>query len=199
MPSTQTRPGRAAPLAPDDRRRAIIDAVTPLLVADGTSVTTRQMAEAAGVAEGTIFSVFPDKSAVVRAVLEASMDPAPVCDALAAIEETAPLHEQLSIAARAVEERSRRIWALGPLLRTLADPDHAGRLPAFVTESGEAIMQALTSLLERHRDRLRVEPSRAAIAFRGLMFANGYPTVGPRERLDTDELIDLLLSGIAAT
>ena len=49
---------RAAPLSPDERRRAIVDAVLPLLIEHGRAVTTRQMAEAAGIAEGTIFRVF---------------------------------------------------------------------------------------------------------------------------------------------
>ena len=193
---TQTRPKRAAPLSPDERRRAIIDAVTPLFVADGAAVTTRQIAAAAGVAEGTIFSVFPDKATVIRAVLEASMDPRPVQQGLAGIHPDAPLRLQLAVAARVIEERSRRIWALGPLLRQLSDPADPGQLPPFVIESREAIMGALTALLERHRGRLRVEPARAAVAFRALMFANDYPTVAPNDRLEIDELVDLLLEGI---
>lgn len=198
MTPTETRSERtrrATPMSPDERRRAIVDLVTPLFVAHGPTVTTRQMAEAAGVAEGTIFSVFPDKTAIIRAVLEASMEPGPVCAALAAIDPDSPLRNQLGLAAQVVEARSRRIWALGPLLRQITDPDDHG-IPRFVAESGEVVMQSLTDLLERHRHALRVEPARAAVAFRGLMFANSYPT--DRAPLSTDELVDLLLSGIGA-
>ncbi|HBX79727.1 MAG TPA: TetR/AcrR family transcriptional regulator, partial [Propionibacteriaceae bacterium] len=49
---------RAAPLSPDDRRRALIAATRPLLAEFGPDVSTRRIAEAAGVAEGTIFRVF---------------------------------------------------------------------------------------------------------------------------------------------
>ena len=189
---------RAAPLRPEARRHAIVEAVTPLFIAAGAGVTTRQMADVAGVAEGTIFSVFPDKNAVILAVLESALDPTPVEEGLAAVDPQAPLEMQLVSAARVIEERSRRIWALGPLFRHLIDSRTPDRPPSAVVESGEAILAALTGLFERHRSRLRVEPARAAAAFRGLMFANGYPTVTGQDRLEVDELVDLLVSGIGA-
>ena len=45
-------------MSSDNRRRAIVEAITPLLIEHGGGVTTRQMAEAAGIAEGTIFPSF---------------------------------------------------------------------------------------------------------------------------------------------
>ena len=48
-----------------------MEATLPLLRAHGLSITTRQIAEAAGVAEGTIFGVFPDKEALLQAVQDA--------------------------------------------------------------------------------------------------------------------------------
>lgn len=50
---------RAAPLPPEQRRAAIIDAALSLLEENGPELTTRVVAEAAGVAEGTLFRVFP--------------------------------------------------------------------------------------------------------------------------------------------
>ena len=62
-------------MAPDERRRAIIDAVVPLLTQHGADVTTKQIAEAAGIAEGTIFRVFPDKRALLWATAEETINP----------------------------------------------------------------------------------------------------------------------------
>ena len=41
------------PLAPEDRRTAILAALIPLLVERGGDVTTKEIAQAAGIAEGT--------------------------------------------------------------------------------------------------------------------------------------------------
>ena len=58
-------------MPPDARRQTIIDAARPLLIASGAQFTTRQVAEAAGVAEGTIFRVFDSKQDLLAAVIVA--------------------------------------------------------------------------------------------------------------------------------
>ena len=68
--------GRAAPLPPDERRAAILLAVRPVLLERGAAVTSRELAEAAGVAEGTLFRVFTDKVTLVREAVMAAVDPA---------------------------------------------------------------------------------------------------------------------------
>ena len=54
-------------MAPDERRAALVDVTLQLLREHGRGVTTRQIAEAAGVAEGTIFRVVDSKEQLVDA------------------------------------------------------------------------------------------------------------------------------------
>lgn len=190
---------RAEPLAPDDRRRAIVEAVIPLLVERGATVTTREMAEAAGIAEGTIFRVFPDKSALIHEAVRVSVDPGPVQKDLSEIYPDAPLETQLAEAARILLERFDTVITLLGVLRTLPHFGIEGKAPGpppFVTVANGAINQSLARIFDRHRDQLRIDPARAASAFRGLLLANAHPTMELTERLTIDEIVSVLLTGI---
>ncbi|MHB1138452.1 MAG: TetR/AcrR family transcriptional regulator [Microthrixaceae bacterium] len=64
---------RARRLAPDERRAAILATATELFTAHGQAFTTADLAEAAGVSEGTIFRYFPDKTSLVDAARERAL------------------------------------------------------------------------------------------------------------------------------
>ncbi len=70
------------------------------------------MAQAACIAEGTIFRVFPDKPTLIFEAIKASFDPQPVIDRLATIERALPLDIKLRKAAAIILERSLRVHAL---------------------------------------------------------------------------------------
>jgi AcrR family transcriptional regulator len=89
MPIPKTQ--RAKPLPVEDRREAIVDVVVPLLLEFGSEVTTKQIAERAGVAEGTLFRAFPDKESIIRAAVERFMDPLPLRTMLRSIDSDLPL------------------------------------------------------------------------------------------------------------
>jgi AcrR family transcriptional regulator len=193
------RSRRAEPLAPDERRRAIVEAVIPLLLERGSAVTTRQMAEAAGIAEGTIFRVFPDKAALILEAVRVSVDPDPIKEELAAIYEEAPFEVQLAEAARILLERFEVVVALLTVLRTLpvSAEHHPTGPPPFVAVANSVINDALLEMFKRHEERLRIEPRRAVAAFRGLILASGHPSMSLTERLTVDEIVSVLLTGIA--
>jgi AcrR family transcriptional regulator len=210
---TSARLGRAAPMSPDDRRQAIVDAVIPLLVKHGEAVSTRQIAEAAGIAEGTIFRVFPDKNALMMAAAAHTLNPPDAHRALAeAVAGIDDLHEVVRVVTERMLVRSDQVMAVMIALRSVwhaAHEDasgsgprgavgpgsHAGP-PAFVVEAHQALLERLTAVFEPHRDRIRVPPERAALLLRTLVLGTRNPGVRPEDRLDAEDIADALLHGI---
>src|SRR3712207_4635192 len=146
--------GRAAPMAPEERRRAIIDAVVPLLQQHGAAVTTKQVAQAAGIAEGTIFRVFPDKRALLLATARETVDPSDVDESMA--EELAAIPELRGKVLATVEhlaDRLERVTVVMIALRSLTPEDHRSAAvrpagpPAFMVESNRRLLDRLTTLL----------------------------------------------------
>lgn len=188
---------RAEPLAPDDRRKAIVDAVIPLLLEQGSNTTTAQMAEAAGIAEGTIFRVFPDKTALVHEAVRTCLDPATSLDQIAGIERDLPLDIKLRKLATIILRRSERVHALASVLRSMpnAEQDHQETHKAVI-EANSVMFRAMTRIFQDDAGSLAVEPARAAAALRGLLFAVSYPLSDPDELITADDAIEVLLVGV---
>lgn len=66
---------RAAPLPREKRRASIVEATIPLLQQHGHTLTTRQIAEAAGIAEGTVFRAFDSLDDVIQATVVEILSP----------------------------------------------------------------------------------------------------------------------------
>jgi AcrR family transcriptional regulator len=175
-------------MAPDDRRAMIVQATLPLLLEAGEMVTTRQIADAAGIAEGTIFRAFADKESLIAAVIDAALDVEPLEQAIAAVDRTQPLEAVLEAVVKAVQQRVVDIWrlysALGPRSH------HPGHRPPTV-------LAALVSLLDAYRPRLRVEPEDAARLLRALTLAMTHPMLVD-EPLGPAAIVDLFLHGVVA-
>lgn len=186
-------------MPPEARRDAILQAVIPLLIERGAAVTTAEMAKAADIAEGTIFRVFPDKSALIFEAVKVTMDPDSVRAAMDAISATDSLQDQLIAAGRILVERFQRVSALAEVLRSMPNPPSGQRAEAhqFVTTANTAITAAVAGLFERHASQLVIPPATAASAFRGLVFATSNPMMTPGERLGLDQAVTILLDGIA--
>ncbi len=192
-------------MAPDDRRRAIIDVVVPLLLQHGDGVTTRQIAEAAGIAEGTIFRVFPDKAALLTATAEETMNPAAgQAELAAALEGVTDLRERVLVTTERMHARSERVMAVMMALRGvwLAQDAGPGRPrpkpgpPQFVIDSHRALLDRLTEVFEPNAAELTVEPRKAALLLRTLVLGVRHPGADEEHQLTPDEIADALLDGI---
>jgi AcrR family transcriptional regulator len=197
LPAAMNTKTRAKRMSANERRQSILDAVIPLLVEKGAAITTSEIAEAAGIAEGTIFRVFPDKRALLHAAIETILDPLPIQTAIASIDEDLPIAIQMAEAAAALAERFDQMTALMGVLRSIPHEERAnGDTHRYARESMNAILSSVTSIMARHKDRLAIEPDRAAIFLRGLIFTNAHPLLGADVRLATNQIVEILLTGI---
>jgi AcrR family transcriptional regulator len=186
---TATKAKRAPALAPDERRAMIVAAAVPLLVEHGDRFTTRQVAEAAGIAEGTIFRVFADKDEIIRAVVEAALDPAPLEAALDAIADGLDFEAHLAAAVEIMQQRVIDVWrvmsSVGPRFhestrRPMADSD------------------ALVRLFDANRTHITVDPIVAARLLRALTLSTTHPMLAGEPRSPSD-LVQLFLHGVGGS
>ncbi len=183
---------RAPSLPPAERRAEIVEAALALLISQGSGVTTRQIAEAAGVAEGTIFRVFADKAAILDAVVDTVFDPTPVRAALLDIDRSLPLEERLAQAVLLLQDRVAVIWQVMGAVG-MSEPPNTHR-PGAKRDAPE--MSALAALFEPAADRLRHPPADAAQLLRSLTFACSFPVFVADEPRSPKEIVSLLLDGL---
>jgi AcrR family transcriptional regulator len=180
------KPKRASALPPDERRSMIIEAALPLLLEHGDRVTSRQIAEAAGIAEGTIFRVFADKDEVIVAVIDAALDPEPLEVALDNLSKSASFEAQL---VRAIEIMQRRVIDIWRIVSSVGTRYHEMTRRPMV-DSG-----ALSRIFEAHRERINVEPVVAARLLRALTLSMTHPMMAG-EPQTPEEIVQLFLHGV---
>ena len=88
---------RARPLPPAERRASLIAATRQLILDHGPEVTTRQVAEAAKVAEGTLFRVFPTRRDLIAATIADHLSSERLADIFAATLTTTTVDETTEV------------------------------------------------------------------------------------------------------
>jgi len=179
-------------LSGDDRRAQIIEAVTPAVLEHGLAITTRQLADAAGVAEGTLFKAFGDKESLLLALAEhhLSIDESGEAGVLG----LDSLEEVVTWTLRVLVDRMgfifRLIMVLGPIGQRAAGAARA---------DFEASKHRLAERFVPFRDDLRVPPVVAAEVVRTLAWAAA-SNWGEQDAVSSvDDILQVLLHGIART
>jgi AcrR family transcriptional regulator len=183
---------RARPLPPSDRREAIIEATRPLLYVHGQSTTTKLIAEAAGIAEGTIFRSFSTKDELFDAVLEREFDPEGFLALVAEIDPALPLRDRLLSYITLLQ---RRFLGIFQLMAAMGMPKPPAK---FQDEKARRRLHdsGLMTLIGADAERFTLPVERVVELVRGLTFAASHPHLTEQRPLTPEEIVDVLLRGV---
>ncbi|MEO8908308.1 MAG: TetR/AcrR family transcriptional regulator [Microbacteriaceae bacterium] len=186
----ETTARRASPMSVEDRQSMIVDAVIPLLLEHGANITSRQIAEEAGVAEGTVFRAFGDKESLIRAAVERYFDPQPMRAQLAQIPQECSLRDKIKASIGILQTRFSGVLAMMSAL------GHKERPPFAGDASRDEYPSIIAHLLEPELHHLNLPTDRIAPLLRLVAFSSSIPQFNESVGFTLDELTDIVLYGI---
>ena len=169
----------------------------PLLRQHGRAVTTRQIAEAAGIAEGTIFRVFATKDAVIDAAIPLAFDRSLMLTELRNIDRSQPLRERLTAYVTALQKQFVAIFGLMAALGFVAPPQPPS--PDRKAAWRESVREATVGLVDPAVDPVVVDAETLLRYLRLLTFSGSHPDIADGHLLTPAEIVDLVLDGMLST
>lgn len=182
----------------DDRRTAIVVATLPLLREHGHAVTTRQIAEATGIGEGTIFRVFDNKNELIDACMTAAFDQGPTLERLVAIDGALSLEQRLIAAVKILQDRLASVIELLIALGLAGPPElrNRNRMDPRARLGHGQLVDALAELIEPDRELLNGTPAETAQVVRLLTFAASHPKICDEHPMTAEQIVTVLLHGM---
>lgn len=173
-----------------ERRRAmLIDAVTELIIERGTAPTSRDLAEAAGVSEGTIFHVFGDKESLIQAAVERYLDPEAVPALLRGIDPDLPLDTKVHAI---VETLHTHLQGAFTLMAVLGRPVRSAPHEAL-----DEYVEVISGLVLPELEGLNFSSEDAALLMRLVAFSSSMRGLNEERQFSIDELARFCLYGLA--
>lgn len=197
---------RAKPLSADERRASIVEAARTVVAREGFGFTTKQVADAAGIAEGTLFRVFSTKDALVHAVIEDVLDPSGTEQEIAQLRPTTldeAVTDLVRVLTTSIDRTSEFFFAVRAKSMSRAaapaPPPQGGKTfhgPHENDERHQRLEQATARVLEPFADQLGLDPLRAADYVRIVVFSTTHPFVAPTSaHFTVAEIARLILHG----
>lgn len=186
---------RAPALPPGERRLALIEATLPLLREHGRAVTTRQIAEAAGVAEGTIFRVFTTKDELIDEAVVHAFRSRTFVTQLEGVDPGLPLRERLVAITQLLQDRYISSFQLITALGTMGPPA-AVKSDARHQDWRKHVDLAIAELVEPDVAQLRVPPLRLVNILRLLTLGGSNSHMSNGDLMTPEEIVDTVLDGL---
>ena len=151
---------------------------------------------AAGIAEGTLFRVFPDKESLVKAAIASAFDPRPADRELAMIDPELGPRDQLIRAVEILQRRVEEVWQLIAMMGlTPPSPLPSPGAPR-TTPTLDGGQRRFAALLEPLRHDLRCDVDQAARLLRVMTFAGTHPRITDGMPLTAAEIVAVVLDGV---
>ena len=187
-------------MSPADRRASIIEATLPLLREKGMAVSTKEIAKAAGIAEGTIFRVFDNNEEIVHACLHEVLDNKALVVEVGQVDRELGLRDRLAVAVGIMQDHLKELFNLMVVLqssgRPLQRPDHADAERRRKEASAE-LDAAFVDLIGADAAQLRI-PAKDFLAFLRILTLSSVHPMLEGTNASAEELVGILLEGALA-
>ena len=182
-------------MSPDERRADLTDVTLRLLRVHGRDVTTRQIAEAAGIAEGTVFRAFTSKEELLDAAISRAFEPGDLVARILEIDPDLPLRDRLVALVAILQQRFRATFDLMQKMGLVRPPRHLHDSEAAAAWR-DRLNQLLGAVVGGDTDQLAVPLDHFIHVLRLMTFAGSHEHIADGHLLTPDEIVDTVLYGL---
>lgn len=182
-------------MSPDERRADLTDVTLRLLRVHGRDVTTRQIAEAAGIAEGTVFRAFTSKDELLDAAISRAFEPGDLVARILEIDPDLPLRARLVTLVAIMQQRFRATFDLMQKMGLVRPPGHLHDSEAAAAWR-DRFSQLLGAVVGADADQLAVPLDHFIHVLRLMTFAGSHEHIADGRLLTPDEIVDTVLYGL---
>ena len=179
-------------MTPDDRRQALVDVTIPLLHQHGRSVTTKQIADAAGVAEGTLFRVFDSKEDLVDAAVMQALDMESFLVDLESVDLDQDLRSRMIDLCARLQDRFRDIFLLMSAMGMVGPP----KSHQHMEDDRHRAVKVMVTVVEADAEELTCTPVQLVHMLRMLTFSGTHPHISDGHILTPGQIVGTLLDGV---